>query len=196
MTDDPSPAQPADDALLAFFKALSNTERLRVAGTIAGGPRTASEVAAALGLSVRAVTGHLAALVEMDLALVEGEGAAARYAWDERRVRRLAAAHLDSPRARALAGATDERSRVLASFLRDGRLTSFPTGEARKLVILDHIAERFAADRVYTEREVNEILKQFADDYTTIRRALVDRAYLNRDRGVYWTGEGRTARDA
>jgi hypothetical protein len=120
----------------------------------------------------------------------EGEGAAARYSWDEARVRALAA-QLDSPRIRALGGATDERSRVLASFVRDGRLVRFPTGEPRKQVILDYIVERFASDRTYTEREVNQILEGFADDYTTIRRALVDRGYLNRHQGVYWVGEGR-----
>ncbi|MGD9895347.1 MAG: DUF2087 domain-containing protein [Dehalococcoidia bacterium] len=180
-----------DAAFVEFFKALAVPERLRVAGAIAAGPRTATEVAEALELPMRAVAAHLAGLVSAGFARREDDGHAARYAWDEARVRTLAAAHLDSPRVRALAGATDERSRVLASFVRDGRLVQFPTGETRKQVILDYIAGRFSSDRTYTEREVNEILKEFADDYTTIRRALVDRRYLNRHQGVYWTGEGK-----
>jgi hypothetical protein len=179
-----------DAAFVAFFKALAVPERLRVAGAIAARPRTAAEVAEAVELPMRAVAAHLAGLAGAGFARQEGEGAAARYAWDEARVRALAA-QLDSPRIRALGGATDERSRVLASFVRDGRLVRFPTGEPRKQVILDYIAERFASDRTYTEREVNEILKEFADDFTTIRRALVDRSYLNRHQGVYWVGEGR-----
>ena len=179
--------------LTEFFKALSNTDRLRIAGVIASGARTAGEVAAALDLPVRAVMSQLTVLADLGFAVVEGEGAAARYGWNEARVRALAAEHLDSPRVRELAGATDERSRVLAAFVRNGRLLRFPTGEVRKQVILEYIAERFASGRTYTEREVNEILKEFADDYTTIRRALVDRAYLNREQGVYWLGEGRRA---
>jgi hypothetical protein len=180
-----------DAAFVEFFKALAVPERLRVAGAIAAGPLTAAEVARSLEMPVRTVSPHLSALVNAGFALQDGEGSAARYAWNAARVRALAAAHLDSPRVRALAGATDERSKVLASFVRDGRLLRFPTGETRKQVILDYIAERFASDRTYTEREVNDILKAFADDYTTIRRALVDRHYLNRQQGVYWTGEGR-----
>ncbi|MGI8550758.1 MAG: DUF2087 domain-containing protein, partial [Dehalococcoidia bacterium] len=50
-------------------------------------------------------------------------------------------------------------------------------------------------DRTYTEREVNEILKEvFAHDYVTLRRMLVDYHFLNRSQGIYWVGEGR--RDA
>src|SRR5687767_6319056 len=135
-----------DAAFVEFFKALAVPERLRVAGAIAAEPRTAAEVARAVELPMRVVAGHLAGLVGAGFARQEGEGHAARYAWDEARVRALAA-HLDSPRVRALAGATDERSRVLASFVRDGRLVRFPTGETRKQVILDYIAERFTSDR-------------------------------------------------
>jgi hypothetical protein len=180
-----------DAAFVEFFKALAVPERLRVAGAIAAGPRTAAEVAQSLRLPMRSVTSHLAVLVSSGFARSESDGHPARYAWDEARVRALAAAHLDSPRVRALAGATDERSRVLASFVRDGRLVQFPTGETRKQVILGYIAERFDSGRTYTEREVNDILKGFADDYATIRRALVDRQYLNRHQGVYWIGEGK-----
>ena len=190
MTDEHSGENGLDAALISFFKALSNTERLRVAGAIAVAPRSASEVAAALVLSYRTARRHLEALAEAGFATVDGEGAEARYAWDEKRVRALAKAHLESPRVRDLVGATDERSRVLAAFFRKGRLIGWPSGEARKQVLLEHIAARFQSGRFYSEREVNEDLKAIADDYTTVRRALVDRAFLNRQDGVYWVGEG------
>ena len=115
-------------------------------------------------------------------------GTNARYRWDESRVRKESAAVLGSPRMRELAGATDERSRVLASFFREGRPLRMPTGEKRRLIVLEEFARRFEADRTYTEREVNEIIKVVYDDYTTIRRWLVDYVFLNRERGVYWVG--------
>lgn len=177
--------------MVEFFKALAVPDRLRVAGAVVPGWRSASEVARSLDLPLRAVASHLNVLVSAGFARRQGEGNEARYAWDEARVRALAAAHLDSPRIQELAGATDERSRVLASFVRDGRLIRFPAGETRKEVILGYVAERFESGRTYTEREVNALLKAFADDYATIRRALVDRGYLNRKDGVYWVGEGK-----
>lgn len=176
--------------LLEFFKVLAEPPRLRVAGVIAAEPLTAAEVGARTGLGTMAALKHLRYLEAAGLATVEGAGAAARYRLHERRLRELSAQLLDSPRVRALAGATDERSRVLAAFFREGRLVRFPTGEKRQLIVLEEVARRFETGRVYTEREVNEILKQFHPDYTTIRRALVDYVFLNREQGVYWVGEG------
>jgi hypothetical protein len=177
--------------LLEFFKALAEPARLRVAGLIAAAPLTAVQVGEQSGLGTAAAVRHLRRLEEAGIAAVEGEGAAATYRLREDHLRALSGKLLDSPRVRALGGATDERSRVLASFFRDGRLTRLPTGEKRRLIVLEEIARHFEAGRTYTEREVNEILKQFHPDYTTIRRWLVDYVFLNRYRGAYWVGEGR-----
>jgi DNA-binding transcriptional ArsR family regulator len=177
--------------LLTFFKALAEPARLAVAGAIAARPLTAAEVGEHTGLGTRAALKHLKRLEEAQLAAIEGHGASARYHLRDERLREMSTAILDSPRARALGGATDERSRVLASFFREGRLTRLPVGEKRQLIILEAIAPRFESGRVYTEREVNEILKAVHDDYTTIRRMLVDHLFLNRHEGVYWVGEGR-----
>lgn len=182
--------QADQDALLDVFKAVADPARLRVAGAIAGGALSVAELCRMLELPPASVTKHLTRLVESNLAVSEGTGTDARYRWNERAVRALAARVLDSPRSLALRGATDERSRVLAAFLRDGRLTRMPTTESRRMVVLAFIAERFSTGRTYTEREVNAVLKTFADDYSTVRRALVDRAILNRDSGIYWVGEG------
>jgi ArsR family transcriptional regulator len=191
MGDPGGASEQLDTVFLEFFKALAVPERLRVAGAIVAKRQIATDLARELDLPLRAVAGHLSVLTNAGFVRQDGEGHAATYVWDEGRVRALAADHLDSPRVRALAGATDERSRVLAALVRDGRLVRFPTGEKRKQIILDFIAERFDADRTYTEKEVNAILREFADDYTTIRRALVDRLYLNRHQGVYWLGRAR-----
>ncbi len=178
-------------ALLTFFKALAHPARLRVAGLIAAEPLTALAIARRTGLGLKTTMAHLTALVDAGLARAEGTGAGARYRLDADHLRTLAATLLDSPRARALAGATDERSRVLAAFFRDGRLLRLPTGEKRRLIVLAEIARHFEPGRIYTEREVNEVLKAFHEDYTTLRRWLVDLVFLNRHQGRYWVGEGR-----
>ena len=178
--------------LLDFFKALSDPLRLQMAGRIADEPAELSVIAAWLDISLRECSRQLAQLVKIGL-IREGERYGRRvYLLDERWLRERSSALLDSPRSRAQAGATDERTRVLASFMRNGRLIGIPTGDQRKLVILDEVAHRFESGRTYTEREVNLILKQvYEHDYTTLRRMLVDYTFLNRDRGVYWVGEGR-----
>lgn len=177
--------------MLEFFKALVDPGRLRIAGLIAAAPLTVAEAAEQSGLGAALTHKHLLRLEAAGLAVAQGSGAEARYALNETRLRSLAASTLDSPRARALAGGRDERGRVLASFFRDGRLTRLPTGVKRLTIVLEEIAKRFADDRVYSEREVNEVLRNLHEDYTTIRRMLVDHVYMNRRDGVYWVAAGR-----
>jgi hypothetical protein len=80
---------------------------------------------------------------------------------------------------------------VLARFLGpDGRLSVVPTKRSKRLVVLDHIAQRFEPGRRYTEAEVNEVLTGFHDDYAALRRYLVDERFLDREAGVYWRSGG------
>jgi DNA-binding MarR family transcriptional regulator len=174
--------------LLEFFKALSDGERLRIAGLLAAEPLPAGAIAARLGVPPVQTVRQLARLERAGIVCQRDDGCwafagAVLREW----VRRLS----PSPRMQELAGATDQRSRVLAAFFRDGRLLAWPTGDARKLIVLGEIAARFEPGRTYTEREVNDILRRIADDYATLRRALVDYHFMNRHRGVYWLGEGR-----
>lgn len=191
MEDANEPA--AEEAfLLDFFKALSDPVRLRLAGHLIAGPATLSALAAAAGISASDCSRHVERLTGLGLVRRENEGGRVQYRLDEAWLRECSSALLDSPRSRARAGATDERSRVLAAFVRDGRLLAIPTGDQRKLFVLDLIARRFDAGRTYMEREVSEILKEFyAYDFVTLRRLLVDFQFLNRAEGVYWVGQGR-----
>jgi hypothetical protein len=147
-------------------------------------------LAATTGEAEAAVPRHLALLVAAGVAVDLGRG---RYALNDQGLRQRARQTLESPRSRALGGAKDERSKVLASFFRDGRLSGWPAGDQRKLIVLEEIVARFERGRTYTEREVNELIKPIFDGYTTVRRALVDYHFMNRSAGVYWLGEGQPA---
>ncbi|WP_217557434.1 DUF2087 domain-containing protein [Paenibacillus sp. GbtcB18] len=70
----------------------------------------------------------------------------------------------------------------------DGPLNKFPKKEKRKIAILRQLAVRFEADRKYTEKEVNEVLKEAWHDYVTIRRYLVEYGFMKRhdDGSAYW----------
>ena len=84
------------------------------------------------------------------------------------------------------AGQPPNVARVLAAHLKDGRLTSIPASQRKRLVVLDRIAQDFELDTHYSEREVNAILAEWHPDTAALRRWLVDVGYLDRDRGDYW----------
>lgn len=82
------------------------------------------------------------------------------------------------------------RTKILNAFFADGRLTGVPAKHAKRLVVLDELAQSFEPGVRYPEREVNEILRRFHDDYAALRRYLIDASFLSRSEGLYWRSGG------
>lgn len=86
---------------------------------------------------------------------------------------------------------TSEKEKVLKTYFKqglDGALESFPSKEKRKIIILQHIITKFDKNKVYTEPEVNEVLKKIFDDFVTLRRYLIEYGFMDRskDGSQYW----------
>ena len=64
----------------------------------------------------------------------------------------------------------------------EGRVTQFSARRKKRLAALRYLAGKFAPGRVYTEREVNEVLLFWHTfrDPATLRRELYDFHFLNR----------------
>ncbi|EOH90227.1 DUF2087 domain-containing protein [Enterococcus pallens] len=83
----------------------------------------------------------------------------------------------------------EERNKVLATyFTEEGRLTSLPSKEKRKVIVLTKIVERFDTSKNYSEAAVNEILQLVNEDFVTLRRYLIEYGFMNRtkDGQSYW----------
>ena len=80
-------------------------------------------------------------------------------------------------------------------FSRDGRLHTWPSRKRSDLrvAILRRIWERFEFDRVYSELQVNDLLRSWMifDDHVLVRRELCDGGFLAResDGTRYWKVE-------
>jgi len=85
----------------------------------------------------------------------------------------------------------ETRERTLGRFLdADGRLHTMPTKRAKRLVVLDHVAQSFELGRVYPEAEVDEVMHRFHPDHAALRRYLVEEQLLTREDGFYWRSGG------
>ena len=85
----------------------------------------------------------------------------------------------------------EEKHKILSAYFKkglDGHLESFPSKEKRKLIILQHILKRFEPKRIYSEREINEILKTAYSDFVTLRRSMIEYHFMGRskDCSQYW----------
>ncbi|WAA08846.1 DUF2087 domain-containing protein [Fervidibacillus albus] len=84
-----------------------------------------------------------------------------------------------------------EKEKILSTYFKeglDGRLSIFPSKEKRKLIVLQHMISRFESDKMYSEQEVNEKIKEMYDDFATIRRYFIEYGFMdrNKDGSRYW----------
>ncbi|MEP6561751.1 MAG: DUF2087 domain-containing protein [Nakamurella sp.] len=75
-------------------------------------------------------------------------------------------------------------------FTSEGRLSTLPAKQSRKLAVYDLIVQRFVPGVRYTELEVNRELMALYDDYVTLRRGLIDFGLMDRAGGMYWRSGG------
>lgn len=85
----------------------------------------------------------------------------------------------------------EEQAKLLKRYFPDGTngyLTTFALKEKHKLIVLQEIAKRFQAERVYNEKEINAVLQGVYDDYVVLRRYLIEYGFLDRtpDGSKYW----------
>jgi biotin operon repressor len=179
-------------ALLDFFKALADANRLKIIGVLAQEPRTVEQLAAALGIDGSTVSHHLRRLATAGLVEARADG---YYNVSSLRTDHLQAMARDLLAEDALPKLADgldvdafER-KVLATFLDDdGRFRAFPAQEKKYLVLVRYALDAFEPGVEYGEREVNERLQRFHDDTARLRRSFVDYGFMRRDRdgGRYW----------
>ena len=78
-----------------------------------------------------------------------------------------------------------EKQAVLTRYFdKDNNLLikEFPSKEKKKIIILQHIAKEFDGNKEYSERQVNDILMHFFDDYVTVRRYMIEYGFMERSR--------------
>jgi hypothetical protein len=79
---------------------------------------------------------------------------------------------------------------IVQRFWVDGRLAVIPARRAKRLLVLDWLAQEFEPGRRYSEPSVNGVLKRFHPDVAALRRYLVDEGFLDRRDGNYWRTGG------
>ena len=73
---------------------------------------------------------------------------------------------------------------------KEGIVIRWPKKKAEKLAVLQYLQTKFSKDKIYTELEVNLILKKWNsfNDHALLRRELYDNFLINRsnDGKSYW----------
>ena len=77
------------------------------------------------------------------------------------------------------------KKEVISHFFKYGRLTQIPTQRKKREIVLTEILKQFDFDREYDEKEVNEIILRYHEDFCTIRREIIAFGMMTRDHEIY-----------
>ena len=178
-----------DPELLAFLKALADTNRLKMIGLLAQRPYSGEELSAMLGLKASTISHHLARLTAVGLVSASAEGYYNMYRLDQaalQKIRRLFS-HADLVTAAAGVDLDGYDRKVVADFSRpDGSLKEIPAQRKKLEAILRHVVSDFEPGRRYSEKQVNQILSRYHEDTASLRRELVGVKLMQRAGGEYW----------
>ncbi|MGW6199426.1 DUF2087 domain-containing protein [Kribbella sp. NPDC055110] len=157
---------------------LAEPSRLRTYSAIVLGASTPEQVAGSTGLDASVVVKALQRLTKGGLIAASRDGFTADEGAFKDAVR-------ESRPDRVPLDPDPARDNVLKSFVRDGRLTHFPTFPDKYRIVLEYLVQSFEVGRPYPESEVNNILNHWHPDHAALRRGLVDTNLLNRKNSIY-----------
>ena len=180
--------QASFEVMLAFFKSLANESRLRLVVLLLKRPHHVKELAAELQLKESTVCHHLSSLAKVGLVEMAARGNSHFYSVRDQELRRLGRAIFGQRRAIATVAQDpdDWHARVLGNYLDGEVLKTIPASRRKRWAVLKWLAEKFAPDRRYREKEVNQLIQRHYWDCATLRRELIGYRMLDRADGVYW----------
>lgn len=177
--------------LVAFYKTMGDPTRVRIVALLAKGPLHGQAIAGKLGLTAPTITHHLKKLREIHVVYERRDKNTIYFYLNESMIKQQAQVltQLLEKKGEELGNMVEsslERQKVLENFFtKDGKLKSIPAQRKKKLIVFEHIVKGLKAGKKYEEKELNEYIKQFHDDYATIRREFIINHYMYRENSIY-----------
>ncbi len=171
--------------ILQFFKALANESRLKLVGAIAQQERSVEELASILDLKEPTVSHHLSKLKELQLVHMRVEGNTHYYRLDLDALQEMQKATLTATQVAKPVIDDVWETKVLNSFIAKNCIKEIPASRKKRRIILKWLTQKFEVDRIYTEQELNEIIKPIHSDTATLRRELVGYNMMKRENSIY-----------
>jgi DNA-binding transcriptional ArsR family regulator len=175
--------------LVTFFKALADSNRLKIIGLLANQSYTVEQLAEALSISASTVSHHLSRLAEVGLVSARSESYYNYYRLEPQIMENMAKRLLVKENFPKLAENVDTdtyEQKVLKSFIApDGSIKAFPAQEKKFQIILQHVVKIFEPGVIYSEKEVNLMLLPFNKDTASLRRGFIEYKLMTRQNGLY-----------
>jgi hypothetical protein len=167
-------------ALMQFFKAVGQPDRLRMLGLLANNSYTLPELAQEMGMKETAVSRSLRTLKKAGLIEEGGSANTPIYQLNGTRLNDLHS---------IIEGESSQptlQQRVMEQYIQGETLTAIPQREEERQIILQWLADKFDLQRRYTEEEVTAVVAKHYPYPLTLRRILADSHFLLHTGRHYW----------
>ncbi|OWR30798.1 ArsR family transcriptional regulator [Saccharibacillus sp. O23] len=186
------------DKLVAYHKALADPTRIRMLILLSEGELNGQALAQRLSVTPATITHHASKLRAASLIRERRDKNTIYFSLDDYfiRVGGTATAELiyrrgaDGEAVETEPSVLEQREKTRASVLKsffaaDGRLKSIPAQLKKKLIVLEEMVRHLEAGRRYEEKEINAFIKNYHDDFATLRREFIMHQYMFREDGIY-----------
>lgn len=183
------------DKVVAYHKALADATRIKMLIMLADGELNGQVLAEKLGVTPATITHHATKLREASLINERRDKNTIYFSLDHYFIKSNAnaAAQLIYRNAGQEGGTEsmeDSRKHLKESviknfFTADGKLKHVPVQLKKKLIVLQHIVSQLTKGQKYSEKEINEFIKGFHDDFATIRREFIMHQLMFRENEIY-----------
>ncbi|NMP10130.1 metalloregulator ArsR/SmtB family transcription factor [Paenibacillus polymyxa] len=180
------------DKMVNYHKALADPTRMRILLLLSRGEMHGQALAKKLNLSQPTVTHHASKLREVGLIKERRDKNTVYFTLNPELIRQHAEATVrfifkkgEEEEDMSELNETLEATVLRNFFAKDGKLRQIPAQYKKKLIVLQMLAEKLEPGRIYPERELNEWIKQYHEDFATIRRELIMHQFMYREREMY-----------
>jgi hypothetical protein len=174
--------------IVEFHKTMGDPTRLRILSLLSSGHLHGQAIAGKLGLTAPTITHHLKKLREINVVYERRDKNTIYFYLNQSVLKHHADAlvQLVEGKDMSVNEQSEERQKIIANFFtKDGKLKTIPAQRKKKLIIFEHLLKGIERGRKYEERELNEYILRFHEDYATIRREFIINQYMYREDSIY-----------
>lgn len=171
-----------------LFKALADNSRLRILENLKKEPMYGELLAERLGLAPSTLSFHLKKLMACGLITSNKEQYYVLYSLNNKFLDKKLEDLLITEDSKLVEEQSREekyKEKVLKTFFEYGYVSQMPVQKKKKDIIIMEIFRAFEKGKEYTEKEVNEIIRNYYEDYCLIRRTFIEYKLMSRDEHIY-----------
>jgi|SRR5690625_102318 len=176
------------DRIVHFHKTIGDKTRINIISMLKPGPLHGQALAEKLGLTPPTISYHMTKLKEIDVVFQRRDKNTIYFYLNEKKLKAMAEAilHIGKKSIEPDFISIENKNYVITQFFNDeGKLINIPAKHVKKLIVLEYLIQGLKMNQSYEEKELNEYIKQFYDDYATIRRELIMCHFMSREHGKY-----------